>query len=395
MRIGVVVDNTFDNDHRVQKEVRLLLREGHKVFVLCFDFRGNYKTYDDFVVKRISINENIKNGLVVLNTNFSFYTNFWAKHITRFIAENKVEALHVHDLYMAKSGHLGIQKSHKNISLVVDLHENYPAAIASYRWAIKSWRKYIVTPKRWLKKEGEYLKYADYLITLSNSFKQDLLSRFQFLNKDHILVHPNMPDFESFQSFENSEYPVEFTSNHTTLFYFGVVAQRRGIIDILPWLQELKQEGVEFHILIIGPTDKADKVVFERHIEVLGDTATYIPWSDVKFLPTYLKKIDIGLAPFEVNPQHDSGVANKLFQYMYGKVPMLATPCKAQKELLERSNCGLVYTNKEDFKEKLRNFLKSEVFRKELGENGREELLRLYQEKADREFLKIYRAKTK
>jgi len=390
MRIGIVVDNTFDNDHRVQKEVRLLLNEGHEVKVLCFDFGMKYKSYNHFTVQRISINENLKNGLVILNTNFPFYNRFWAKYISQFIKTEVLDALHVHDLYLSKPGRIAIENSKINIPLTVDLHENYPAAIASYRWATKGWRKYVVTPKKWFQKEENYLNYADYIITLSNSFKQNLLKRFTSLKGNKIFVHPNMPDFESFQRFEDSIHTVNFKSEFPTLFYFGVVAKRRGIIDILPWLNTLKQEGEQFHILIIGPIDKADVIEFERNKAQLGDSVTYVSWSDVKYLPAYLKKIDVGLAPFEVNPQHDSGVANKLFQYMYGKVPMLATACKAQKKLLETANCGLIYNDKEDFKSKLKQLLHSESLREELGKNGRKELLRLYDRKVDREFLKIY-----
>ncbi len=391
MRIGVVVDNTFDNDHRVLKEVRLLVKTGHEVQVLCLDFGGTYTSYKAFAVTRIKINENLKNGLVILNTNFSFYNNFWAKNIASFIKENNVEALHVHDLYMAKPAHIGIQKSKSKVPLTLDLHENYPAAIASYQWATQGWRKFVVTPKLWFKKEAEYLTYADYIITLSNSFKQDLLERFSFLNENKIFVHPNMPDFESFQAFENLEYQVDFESEVPSLFYFGVVAKRRGIIEILPWLKELKDEGLKFHMLIIGPTDKADQAAFDLQIDALGESITYIPWSDVKYLPAYLKKINIGLAPFEVNPQHDSGVANKLFQYMYGKIPILATACKAQQELIETSNCGLIYADKEDFKCKLKQLLHSVSFRAQLGKNGYNRLLDLYQQQKDREFLTIYK----
>ncbi len=390
MRIGVVVDNAFDNDHRVQKEVRLLIEAGHHVFILCLDYGGTYKSYSEFEVNRISINENIKNGLVILNTNFSFYNNFWAKHISSFIVSKNIEVLHVHDLYMSKPGHLGIKKAQAKIPLIVDLHENYPAAITSYRWATQGWRKFVVTPIKWFQKESKFLAYADAIVTLSNSFKKDLLQRFGFLKSDQIFVHPNMPDFDSFQAFETSGYEVEFNSSLPTLFYFGVVAKRRGIIDILPWLCELKEEGLKFHILIIGPVDKADKNDFENNVLALGENATYISWSDVKYLPAYLKKITVGLAPFEVNPQHDSGVANKLFQYMYGKVPMLATACKAQKELLTTANCGLVYEGKQDFKDKVIQLVNSPSLCQNLGENGHRELLRLYQEKTDRAFLEIY-----
>ena len=201
-----------------------------------------------------------------------------------------------------------------------------------------------------------------------------------------------MPDFESFQAFEKTEFSVEFETKLPTLFYFGVVAKRRGIIDILPWIIKLLKNGKQFHTLIIGPVDKADKNLFQTHINnpILKSNLTYIPWADVKYLPAYLKKITIGLAPFQVNAQHDSGVANKLFQYMYGKIPILATKCKSQQDLILDSECGLLYETYEDFEVQLTQLLESTKLRDTLGNNGKEKLLELYKNKADCQFLKIY-----
>ena len=393
LKIGVVVDNEFDHDHRVQKQIRLLQEAGNQVYVLCFDFGNTYKSYSKTNVTRIPLKKKIKDLFVLLSTNFNFYENLWSSHISKWIKENKIDMIHAHDLYMSKAAKLGIDKSGNSIPFTLDLHENYPAAINSYQWAIKGWRQYIVQPKKWYNKESEYLNYANNLIVLSNSFKNNLLDRFSNLNSKNIFVHPNMPDLESFQEFENNNLNVDFSSGIPTLFYFGVVAKRRGIIDLLPWIEKIIKEGHEFHTLIIGPTDKADSIEFKKYIEsnILKKYVTYIPWSDVKYLPAYLKKIQIGLAPFEVNAQHDSGVANKLFQYMYGEIPILATACKAQKELIESSNCGFIYNNYDDFKKQLIQLISSSELRDQLGTNGKKSLFQLYSEKADRNFLKIYK----
>jgi len=385
MRIGVVVDNEFDQDHRVQKQVKQLLQAGHSVFVLCFDFGNTYKAYTTITVERITLQQSFKNALVMLNTRFSLYEKLWSKHITKFIATYNLQALHSHDLYLAKA-------SKKGIKLTLDLHENYPAAINSYQWATKGWRKFIVNPKKWYTKEFDYLNCADFIITLSDWFSENLKQRFPTLQSKLFVSHPNLPDFKSFQAFENKLATIHFSPLVPTLFYFGVVAKRRGIIDILPWLETLLQEGLQFHLLIIGPTDKADNALFKESLKLpkLNNNSTYLPWADISLLPAYLNKIAIGLAPFEVNSQHNSGVANKLYQYMYGSVPILATACKAQKELIVNTNCGLIYSHFESFKTALIQLLENDNFRKELGSNGKKELLRLYESGADQKFLNLY-----
>lgn len=393
MRIGVIVDNEFDDDHRVQKQVTQLLNANHSVFVLCFDFGKTYKQRTDIDVFRIPINRTLKNILVLLSTRFSFYENLWAKRISTFINTNTIEALHSHDLYMAKASYNGINKSGKKIKLTLDLHENYPAAINSYQWATKGWRKLVVKPEKWFAKEFEYLNYADHIITLSKSFKNHLIDRFPQLGSKKFAVHPNLPDFNSFQVFEKSLPKINFYSKVPTLFYFGVVAKRRGIIDLLPWLEKLLADGLEFHLLIIGPVDKADQKEFQQYFNssILAKNSTYLNWIDISLLPSYLNSIAVGLAPFEVNPQHDSGVANKLYQYMYGSIPILATACKAQKELLEFAKCGLVYTNYESFELQLKKLLGNSSYRDQLGSNGKKELLRLYESGVDQKFLKLYK----
>lgn len=394
MKIGVILDNEFDHDHRVQKQVRQLLRAGHTVYVLCFDYGKTYKNYGhQLTVCRIPIAEIIKNGLVMLNIRFPFYENLWAKHICKFIKRYKIEALHSHDLYMAKASYKGIRSSGLKLPLTIDLHENYPSAINSYQWAVKGWRKLIVNPKKWFKKEFEYLNYADRIITLSNSFKESLLKKYPALNSKEFAIHPNLPDFKSFEAFDKASFEVDYSSAVPTLFYFGVVAQRRGIIDLLPWFEKALEADLGFNILIIGPVDKADEEKFNKYLtsELLKKNTTYLPWANISLLPSYLKKITIGLAPFEVNPQHDSGVANKLYQYMYGGIPILATACKAQKELIDKANCGLIYTDYESFKAQLKTMLDNEAYREVLGNNGKKKLLQLYKTGVDQEFLEFYK----
>ena len=393
MKIGIVVDNELDNDHRVLKQINQLVNAKHDVFVICFDFGNNYKKYDTFSVTRISINQNFKNVLVLLSTRFSFYERLWAKNISNFITTNDLEAIHCHDLYLSKASKKGIETSNStNLKLTLDLHENYPAAINTYNWATKGWRKLIVNPQKWYDLEFEYLNYADTIITLSDWFSSDLISRFPALKEKEFITHPNLLDLPSFKIFEKNKAEIKFSKKNITLIYFGVVAQRRGIMQIMPWLEKMLKDGFLFHLLIIGPVDKADSNHFNSLLKLpeLSKNTTYIDWANIASLPAYLKQADIGLAPFEVNAQHNSGVANKLYQYMYGAIPILATACKAQKELIQESECGLIYSDFESFEKQLKNLLNNKELRSKLGKNGCTKLNQLYNSKTDEKFLDVY-----
>ena len=142
-------------------------------------------------------------------------------------------------------------------------------------------------------------------------------------------------------------------------------------------VSELVSDGEQFTFLVIGPVDAQDKDLFQKYLERddLKQTLIYIPWIDLSELKSYLLACHIALAPFEKNPQHESGIANKIFQYMYGGLPIIASDCKPQKELIEHYDIGRIFQSKKEFKSHLRELLGNEGLRKELGERSRRTLL--------------------
>jgi len=107
----------------------------------------------------------------------------------------------------------------------------------------------------------------------------------------------------------------------------------------------------------------------------------------------YLDISDICIAPFHKNPQHESGVANKVFDYILGKRPLIVSDCKPQAEIVEKFKCGIVYRNNEELKVAIETLSADPVLRKEMGENAykavtghfnleliKKELIRLYDE---------------
>jgi len=61
MRIGIVVDNEFNQDIRVRNEALALQKDGHEVFILCFDFGSQYgKEYQGLKIYRWKLNKKIQ-----------------------------------------------------------------------------------------------------------------------------------------------------------------------------------------------------------------------------------------------------------------------------------------------------------------------------------------------
>jgi glycosyltransferase involved in cell wall biosynthesis len=381
MKIGVVVDNELNNDIRVLREIGMLKAHGHEIFVLCFGFGSDYSLpVEGITVTRIRMSRKYKNILFFLLNTLPAYEWIWALKIRKFILVNGIEALHVHDLYMSRSAHIGIRKSGKNIPLVLDLHENYPFTVMTYNWTKGVLRSFISKPAKWKEKEKEYLGYAERLIVLSSDFRDQLLGRYPELTMERFSVLPNVPDLARIEGKNWSSPGKLFPGDEPVLFYYGVIAERRGIFDTLDVFTDLMNDKFPLNFLLIGPVDKKDRQLFLDRIgsELFRDHTRYIPWIDSSELPVYLENTDICIAPFHKNPQHESGVANKIYDYMLGGKPLIVSDCKPQQQLVEKHNCGIVFKDPESMKKAIIRLAVDPALRITMGNNGRKAVLEEY-----------------
>ncbi|MFO8129169.1 MAG: glycosyltransferase family 4 protein [Bacteroidales bacterium] len=371
MNAGIIVDNEFTHDERVRREADIL-KEKYPVYVLCFDFgRAAHPLPEGMTVERIRIPRKIKNALFFLTNLLPVYEWFWARKTAAFIRRYDPGIIHTHDLYMARAVRSGIRKSGKKIPLILDLHEHYAAVAGSYSWTKGILRRAISRPSAWKRKEKKYLSCADHIIVLSKVFRDKLMQEHALENPDRFTVLPNIPDISRFDRYPRN-IETGLPAGKPIFFYFGIIAQRRGIFTTLHAFKKIIQEGYDSFLLLIGPVDKSDRPSFFRQINdpVIAGHIIYKPWIDLSHLPSYLDSADICLAPFIKNPQHDSGVSNKIFQYMYGKKPIIASNCGPQQELLKKYECGLVFRNIDDMTAAMKKLLQDKGLRQRMGENG-------------------------
>lgn len=381
MHIGMVVDNDFAGDSRVLNEAKALAFCGHKVKVLCFSFgrTPGYEIQQGIEVYRISINRKIKNILFAFTGFLPLYHYFWYRRIVRFARKHNLNAIHAHDLYMARSA--GKAAARLGIPMVLDLHENYPEAILNYRWATTFPGELIAHPRKWKKLEKKYLSKASIIITLSDSFADEIHRRYPSVERNRFMVYPNVPDVDEMLSYriKNVSLPED---DRFFLFYFGVISQRRGIYTCLEALGILIRDHCNITLVLAGPVDAHEKQDFYRSINSgnIKDNVIHIPWINISLLPSYLSAIDVCLSPILKNAQHESGVANKVFQYMLFEKPVVASNCIPQEEVISEGNCGLIFqsNNSADLAEKIMELYSDGDMCKDMGQRGKKLVLEKY-----------------
>lgn len=366
--IGIFVDNNFNHDIRVNRQVFQYIRLGYKVCVLCFEYTSEDSKYDDnhpFDICRIRLSKKIRNGLKILDGRTNIYYHLTRYLVGNFLKSYKVDLLHVHDLYLSKPSAAAIKKNAKHIALIVDLHENYPEAVKHYAANMKTLTKWFFNSIRWEKKEKSYLTCCQAIVTLSTDFKNQLIKRNPEIKNHKFISLPNYLDIAKFETKQQAKKVVLDWKNpeNPVFVYFGVIAKRRGVNLTIEAFNHLHLEGIKPNLLLIGPIDKTETILFQKDSIFLKNNGAiqHIPWIDINELKSYLNLADVALCPLEKNKQHESGIANKIFQYMYCSLPIISSSCKPQQDLIEENQIGSIFHDLNSYKNAIKKHFDHEL----------------------------------
>lgn len=355
-RIGIIRDTFFTNEPRGLNIAKALVAEGYQVIVLCFGEKNCVEMFEGITIHRFKMNQSLKGKIYPFMEVLPLYKWIWRRQVRNFLKQYRPQLLQVHDLYML--GPVLPYKEKFNLKVTLNMHENYVAAVNNYPWAQSKILSVLTNVQKWKKLESKYLKSVEHIFVVCQEFKDVLLTRLPFLSQNQVTVYPNVPSLKEFESYKVDPAVYVKKDDEFLLFYFGVIAKRRGIFDCLEALRELS-DNPQIKLLVIGPIDKKDRAEFEDRVNryALKDRVTYIPWVDISKLPSYLFHADLCLSPLEKSDQHDTTYANKVFQYMLFKKMVLLSDVLPQKNLIEETGAGITHeaNNPTDLAEKIRS----------------------------------------
>jgi glycosyltransferase involved in cell wall biosynthesis len=371
MRIGMILDAAFPPDPRVENEAVSLIKAGHEVFLFCLHYgqQKQSEVTNGIQVKRFLSNK-LEYKLSALVYTIPLYTFLMMRKIRHFIKENKVEVLHVHDMRIAAAV-FNVNKKF-NLPVVLDLHENRPEIMKFYPHLSKFPGKYLISSKKWKKKEEEFILKATKVIVVTSEAKNEILERVP-IAADKIIEVPNTVR-ESF--YKNPKLFPEITNhyaNNFVLLYIGDTGIRRGLKTAIRAIHSIKNKIDTVKLVIVGKNSSdtiLKKLVKDLQIAPYVD---FLGWKDPSLFQSYIVSSAICISPLHRNLHHDTTYANKIFQYMSLAKPLLVSDAIAQRKLVEKVACGLVHKERdsEDFSNKVVALYKSKPLRLEFGESGK------------------------
>lgn len=368
----MILDKTFPPDPRVENEAISLIKNGHEVFLFCLKYNKNE---GDVLIMGIQVKRYQSNKLEykfsALAYTFPFYTNLLKRKIVHFLNKYKIEAIHIHDIRIAEA----VFKANKtlNLATVLDLHDNMPEIMKLYSHLQKFPGKQLISPKRWKQKEEEFINKATKIITVSQEFIEEVVGRTKIARNKIVLV-PNTVHQSFYKDAVIDNLIIDSYKNDFVILYLGDTGLRRGLQTAIEALVILKEKIPNVKLVIVGisSTDtilkqQVTELKLENHVDFQG-------WQNVKLFPSYIVSSKVCISPLLRNIQHDVAYANKLFQYMSFGKPVLVSDAIAQKNLIEKTNSGLVHLEKntQDFANKVMQLYADPELRDRLGSNGKQ-----------------------
>ena len=393
----MILDHDFPPDMRVENEATSLINNGHQVFLLSYNFHNlspNEK-YKNIEVIRIKINKKYAKKLRALtNTIFNFYPHYWANKIIKFAKENKIEFLHIHDLYMIGAGLIANRKL--KLPIIADLHENYVEGLKHYRFANSFPGNILISIPKWERKEVEWCNKADHLITVI----EEAVERYKSLGipEEKITVVANYVNQAEFLSpiklgaEDNSEILQKFKDKFVVT-YIGGFDIHRGLESVIKAMPEVIKECLNIKLVLVGKGKNLKALVrLSQNLEV-EKYILFEGWQPPSKLPIYIKASDICLIPHLKTVHTDNTIPHKLFHYMLLEKPVVATNCNPIERIINEIKCGLVYESNDSngLAERITKLYKNSKLRKEFGLNGKKGVIEKYNwENTSKNLIKLY-----
>jgi glycosyltransferase involved in cell wall biosynthesis len=380
MRIGMILDNVFPPDDRVEKEALTLINNGHEVFLLSYSNSNQPKeeNWKGIKIFRTDLKFNIGKKFVALLFIFPVYKWFWYSQINRFVKKHKIDILHVHDLPLCKPAIM--VKKQWNIKLVCDMHEDFADWILNtplYNKGIKKSLRYF---QNWKAYEKECLRQCDLIIGVSELLIEKMIKDYN-LDAAKVIYIPNTPDLSVFD-IDNIDLSGNSNDNEFyTVIYSGMVDELRGLQYVIPLIPKIVEKIPNFRLLIVGSGRYLDNLKNLAVLDNVEKTVHFTGFQPIEKLATYIASSKVGIYPQKKYKGIDETIPTKLFQYCAMGIPVISSDHLLPREFITANNCGFL-VNFEDspeiFIDNIVYLYNNEDIREKMGLNGKEGVLQHY-----------------
>ena len=252
----------------------------------------------------------------------------------------------------------------KNIPIILEVNDS--AKVERVR-TLKSRRLAFWFEKRILKK-------ADALITISNYFKNQILSYGIDDNKVNVISNAINPDLFNPKRFNRQDIRKKYELDKKFIIGFvGLFVPWHGIMLLLDVFAELFEKNSKIHLLLVGDGPERPKVESRIAELKINNRVTITGYTQHDKIPDYIDCFDVAVMPNSNN----YGSPVKIFEYMGMSKAIIAPAYPPILEVLKDARNALLFepNNPQDFYSAIENLIKNKELLREIGDNAKREVM--------------------
>jgi glycosyltransferase involved in cell wall biosynthesis len=357
-RILQVTANPFPPEIRVVKEALSLQKAGFSSAVLCPPLAGKpereqWRGIQIFRPRSLGRARGVWDKLLMQT---SFFSGAWYRAMRETMAEYQPDVLHIHDIWLGRTA----LWARSNQQVVLDLHENMPAAVVEYlkgyRGLFKAFNAVFKSHLRVLHYERALLMKSDKAFAVVEEARNRILQNHPGLDRGKVV---NIENLES-KEFVEEKAPAEpvIPKDHFSVLYIGGFGPHRGIETLIRAMVPIKQWGLNVRVHLVGARDS-------QYLDMLKDLIRRLDvpehvlvrgWVPADLVLAYIRQADVGAVPHHSNPHTDNTIPHKLFQYMIARTPVLVSTSPPLARTVRQAGAGTIFQagDERDCAEKIR-----------------------------------------
>lgn len=329
MEVCMLLDGTYPPDARVRKEAKSLVQAGHEVRIVCPGEKAEQERLDGVTVRRFQFETPLPpDGVVEAYHLLRGLYPEWQQHIERE-CENGVDIFHVHDLVLAQTA-LETIADHP---IVLDLHENYPAAVQQYRKStplgetltdsMELAQRVFRSQAHWNRRLRDGLRAADHVLAVVPEARQEYIN--SGAAAESVTVVSNTVDLQWFDR-KRETFTVPSREGFVLTYVGTLSGEHRGVETAIHALGLLRQSVPDATLRLVGGrSDHKERLKALAADRGLADAVEFTGWVTEETIPSQIAAADVGIVPHRSTRHTETTVPHKLFQYMAAGIPVLAT----------------------------------------------------------------------
>ncbi len=320
-----IVFNNFENDARVLRESRELVRRGYKVKVLAIgkEESDDFELVDGIEVFRLKLkSKKLPKSLPFQALKYGEYLGRSLKWI------GKVDYIHCNDLEPLPIGFVHKLLSLGKTKVIYDSHEFQSERHGSKNGIRKSLQVYL---------EKALIPFTDGFITVSPGIAEEY---YKMSGKKPEVV-PNCPESFDFKSSNfNLKEELGLSSECQLFIYQGRLEKARAVEKMAESFDRAGFSNIA--LVMIGEGALKDSLIEKYKASKKVFILPAVPHEELFKITA---SADFGIVTLEKSClNHELALPNKLFEYLNCGLPVLCNDLKEVKKIVEDFQCGEIFS---------------------------------------------------